>query len=127
MTRSGQVRWRLPATLLALLLVFGAVGYGVAGADRNGPGDVHHTVSAAMAADPVGLPQTAGERDRSTRLVAGRGHGGALLFIVALSVLLAALHRPYRWAVAVAPTWPVPAAAGVSASRGRAPPTPHPA
>lgn len=122
--RRERARWRLSAVLLSLLLAFGAAMWHVTGADQSGPGDAHRSPSAVMVSDAASTSLTAGERDRQTRLVSGRGHGGVLLFVVALAVLLAGLRRPDTWSLTAATVSSLPAASGVWASRGRAPPSP---
>jgi hypothetical protein len=120
--RRERARWRLSAVLLSLLLAFGAAMGHVAGADQPGPGDTHRSPSAVKVADTVAAAQTPGERPGQPRLLANRGHGGALLFVIALSALLAASLRPRVWSLTASLLWLLPAAAGVRASLGRAPP-----
>jgi hypothetical protein len=117
-----RVRWRISAVLLALVLAFGAAICRTADADR--PGRLDTTApSAVMVADPTGTAVLAGERPGHSRLMAGRGPGGALLFVLALAALLATLLRPGVWSRAASSPWTLPAAVGASASRGRAPPS----
>jgi hypothetical protein len=121
--RREQARWRLSAVLLSLVLALGAVTFRIAAA-LPGAGDAHRSPPAVVAADAPGAPPTAIDRDAQTRLVASRGHGAVLLFVVALSTLLAALRRPRMWSLTASLPWLVPAAPGAAASRGRAPPQP---
>jgi hypothetical protein len=122
MVRRERAQWRLSAVLLALVLALGAAVYHVADADRPGLTDAQPTPSAVMVAGVAATPQTAGERQ--VRLVANRGHGAALLFVIAVAALLGGLRRPQGWSLIAPLDWLVPAAVGASASRGRAPPAP---
>lgn len=121
--RRAQARWRLSAVLLSLVLTLGAVMFRMA-ADLPGPGDARRSAPAVMAADTPGPPHTATGPDRPPRLVANRGHGGVLLFVAALSTLLAGLRRPQVWSLTAPRPWSPPAATGAAVSLGRAPPLP---
>ncbi|GII22885.1 hypothetical protein [Planosporangium mesophilum] len=114
--------WRISAVLLALVLAFGAAICRAADADRPGRLDTP-SPAAVMVADPSGTAVLAGERPGHPRLMAGRGHGGALLFVLALAALLAALLPPGVRSRTTSWTWTLPAAVGASTSRGRAPPS----
>jgi hypothetical protein len=122
--RRERARWGLCATLLSLVLILGAAIYHVAGADRPDPAGAHRSPAAVMAADASAMSQNAGERQRQTRLMANRGHGAVLLFLVVVAALLARLRPPRDWSLAASPAWLMPVAVGASASRGRAPPAP---
>jgi hypothetical protein len=124
MVRRERAQWRLSAVLLSLVLAIGAAMYHVAGPDRTGLADAQHSPSAVMATNGAATSQTAGERQPQTRLVANRGQGAALLFVVAVAALLAGLRRPHSWSLTASLAWWMPAAVGASASRGRAPPAP---
>jgi hypothetical protein len=122
MVRRERAQWRLSAVLLSLMLAIGAAMFHVAGADRPGLADTPRSPSAVMAAAGTATFQTAGERQ--TRLVANRGHGAVLLFVIAVAALLAGLRLPHGWSLTSSLAWLMPAAAGALASRGRAPPAP---
>ena len=122
MVRRERAQWRLSAVLLSLVLAVGAAMYHVAGADRPDLADAQRSPSAVMAPNGAAMTQAAGERRPQTRLVASRGQGALLLFVVAVAALLAGLRRPLRWSLTASLVWLTPAAAGASASRGRAPP-----
>lgn len=124
MVRRERARWRLSAVLLSLVLTIGAAMYHVAGADRPGPADPQRSPSAVMAVDGAATSQTAGERQRQTRLVTNRGQGAVLLFVVAVAALLAGLRRPHGWSLTASLAWLMLATVGASTSRGRAPPAP---
>jgi hypothetical protein len=120
--RREQARWRLSAVLLSLVLAFGAAMCHVATADQSDSAAAHRAPSAVMVADLTNTSSSPGKRDGQTRLVANRGHAGVLLFVVALSALLAALRRPHLWSPAASLSWMLPTAVGANPSRGRAPP-----
>ncbi|NJC67920.1 hypothetical protein HC028_25940 [Planosporangium flavigriseum] len=124
-----QARWRLSAVLLSLLLAFGATvhhvaGHQVAGAGRPGSTDARPTPAAVLVADVAPAATANGTLPEQARLVTNRGHGAALLFMVAIAAVLAVLRRPGRWLLCAPPECPMPAAVGIPAFRGRAPPAP---
>ncbi|GII25884.1 hypothetical protein Pme01_54810 [Planosporangium mesophilum] len=118
--RRTQVRWRLSAVLLVLLLAFVTAVCRPTGGGRTGPGDTSRSLSAVMLADAVSASSGAGMGDGQPRLTTSRDNGPVLLFMAVLSALLAALLSRV-WPKTASSPWLLPAASW-AAARGRAPP-----